>query len=83
MYNQFASNSKFKIGTKIKVGGCSGLDSDKIGIVISHFNNNDGYLMYLKNERNWIPVSLEPKEYHPNFLKEYRTYLPFNRLIKL
>lgn len=73
MYNLNAPNSKFKVGTKIRTASCIGLDSDKTGIVIKHFNSDDGYLMRLKS-KGWVPVKLE---------NTIDTYLPKEALFKL
>lgn len=78
MYDLYANAAKFKIGTKIETASTIGLDSNAIGTVIKHFDSDDGYLMRLKNTRNWIPCELLKHG------KLYKTYLPINclKLIK-
>jgi len=77
MYDLYANAAKFKIGTRIETASTIGLDSNAIGTVIKHFNSDDGYLMRLKNTRNWIPVELIKHG------QVYKTYLPMSCLRKI
>lgn len=53
-----------QVNTKIKISKCSGIDSGKIGKVISKEEYNrttkeDGYSKNLVNTKNWIPILLD------------------------
>lgn len=79
MYNLNAPNSKFKVGILIKVLPCHGIDSNTVGgMVIPHYNPDTGYLRYLKEDNNWVPVELQRKNG-----SKYKTYMPFNSLEKV
>ena len=53
-----------QVNTKIKVNSCSGIDSGKLGKVISKEEYNrttkeNGYAKNLVNTKKWIPILLD------------------------
>ena len=63
MYS-FYGNSDFKIGNRIRVPDCSGLNSNKHGIVINHFPWREEEGAYRTPDNDYVPVLLDDNTKH-------------------
>lgn len=61
---RFYGNSEFKLGNRIRVADCCGLDSNKHGIVINHFPWQEEEGAYKQPAKHYVPVMLDDKTKH-------------------